>query len=117
MTTSAAQAATFYSEVLEHDEVWSIRDEEGFPSPLNQDGQRSIPFWSRRSRAEIVLKVPAFDGFSITSISLNVWRERWLPGLERDGILVGLNWAGPRASGYDIEPRTVESNLAARDAS
>jgi len=48
-------------------------------------------------------------------IDLVTWRQRWLPGLERDGLLVGLNWSGDRATGYDIEPADVLRALAKRD--
>lgn len=115
MTQSAAQADAFYKEVVDGGEVWSIRDALGIPAPKNQDGQRSMPFWSKQSRVELVSKLPVYNGFEITPIPLIEWRERWLPGLEKDGILVGLNWSGARATGYDIQPDVVEKNLTARD--
>jgi hypothetical protein len=33
--------------------------------------------------------------------------EKWLRGLEKDGLHVGLNWTGPRAAAYDLEPSRV----------
>ena len=30
-----------------------------------------------------------------------------MPGLERDGLLIGVNWTGPRFTGYDVEPEHV----------
>ena len=30
-----------------------------------------------------------------------------LPWLQRDGLLVGVNWAGLRATGYDVAPPQV----------
>jgi hypothetical protein len=48
-------------------------------------------------------------------VNLVEWRRRWLPGLERDGLLVGLNWSGDRPTGFDVEPADVERNLAARE--
>jgi len=41
------------------------------------------------------------------------WIARWLPGLQDDGILVGLNWSGARATGYDVEPGAVLERFAA----
>jgi hypothetical protein len=113
---SAAQAAAFYSEALQGAFVWTVRDVDGFPAPLNADGQRVQPFWSMRSRAErIVQQVEAYAGFTIESIPLEAFRGRWLPGLERDGILVGLNWSGTKATGYDVTAPDVERNLAAAE--
>jgi hypothetical protein len=31
----------------------------------------------------------------------------WLSWLELDGLLVGVNWAGLRASGFDLTPAQV----------
>jgi hypothetical protein len=35
----------------------------------------------------------------VVKISWPDFRDRWRPGLERDGLLVGINWSGPRAHG------------------
>ncbi len=116
VSVSAAQANAFYGEVIEHSTVWGVRDTEGFPAPETPEG-RAMPFWSLQSRAEaIVAKVPAYQGFTVLSLPLDEWRSRWLPGLQRDGIRVGLNWSGGGATGYDLLADEVEANLAAWDA-
>jgi len=100
MTTSAAQAEVFYTEVLDSGEVWTIQDAAGYPAPENSDGRRAMPFWSKRSRAErIVGRVAAYAAFDVTRIPMDEWRARWLPGLQRDGMLLGLNWSGGAATG------------------
>lgn len=74
-----------------------------------------MPFWSLQSRAETIVRtVSAYAEFEVVSIPLDEWRNRWLPGLRRDGIRVGLNWSGARATGYDLEAQDVERNLRAR---
>jgi hypothetical protein len=116
VTASAAQAVAFYTEALAHGQVWGVRDANGFPAPLNGEGVRAMPFWSTKSRAErVVAKVPAFAGFEPVEVPLDQWRADWLTRLERDGFLVGLNWAGDRAQGYDVAPADVLRNLAARE--
>ncbi len=115
VSISAAHADAFYAESMETGEVWAVRDASGFPAPDTADGARAMPFWSKRSRAErVVTTVPAYAGFEVVAIPLDAFRERWLPGLRRDGLLAGLNWSGERASGYDVEPANVEAALAAR---
>lgn len=115
VTTSAAQATAFYAEALASGVVWSVTDSSGFPAPANADGRRAMPFWSAKSRADrVVATVPAYAGFDVVRIPLVEWRDRWLPGLRTDGLLVGLNWSGDAATGYDLEPRDVERNLVAR---
>jgi hypothetical protein len=34
-----------------------------------------------------------------------------LPGLKKDGILIGVNWSGDRAKGYDIESDFVRDAI------
>ena len=112
MGTSAAQAAAFYDEVLRAGSVWTIRDAGGYPAPPGASGERAQPFWSLRSRAErVVQRIPAYAGFEVVEISLDVFHSRWLPGLRGDGLCLGLNWSGPRAAGYDVSPDDVEKWL------
>jgi hypothetical protein len=115
VSISAAQADAFYAESIEAGEVWAVRDGSGFPAPETPDGSRTMPFWSKRSRAErVVTTVAAYAGFEVVPIPLDAFRERWLPGLRGDGLLVGLNWSGKNATGYDLEPASVEASFAAR---
>ena len=81
---------------------------------MNGDGVRAMPFWSLRSRVEKVIEnVPAYAGFTAVEIPLPEWRERWLPRTGNDGLLIGINWSGERATGFDVDPREVEAALAA----
>ena len=71
-----------------------------------------MPFWSSRKRVEtIIANVPAYLGFEPFQIPLDEFLGRWLPGLERDGLKVGVNWSGNRAVGYDVEPGNVRAAL------
>ncbi|HXH80026.1 DUF2750 domain-containing protein [Nocardioides sp.] len=115
MSVAAAHADAFYREVLAGERVYALRDDAGFPAPAEPDGVRTMPFWSKASRAEaIIAHVEAYEGSIVTALSLSEWNGRWLPGLERDGLLVGLNWSGANATGYDISPAEVLANLNGR---
>jgi len=112
MSVAAAQAAAFFAEVKDEAAVWAIKDENGFPAPLNQDGARAMPFWSKESRAlRIIQSVQAYSGFSTHRLTLDEFQTRWLPGLSRDGLLVGLNWSGESATGYDQSADEVLAKL------
>ena len=107
MSVSAAQATAFYREVAESLRLWTIRDADGFPTSGGAQ-----PFWSTLSRANaLVSKVPAYAAFSPVEISWSDFCDRWAPGLERDGITVGVNWTGSRATGYNVEPAGVVANV------
>jgi len=94
--------------------VWTIKDEGGFPAPKTSSGQRAHPFWSSRSRVERIIKnVPAYVGFEPVEISWADFERAWVPGMEKDGLLIGVNWSGPRATGYDIEPTQLRDSVRA----
>lgn len=117
MTTSGAHATAFFEEIVREQAVWSIRDAHGFPAPLGNDGLRSMPFWSLSSRAErIIATVEDYAGFEKVMIPLHDWRSKWLPGLEHEGLRVGLNWSGSRATGYDVEPSAALASLITRQS-
>jgi hypothetical protein len=96
----------------------TIRDASGFPQPMGPNGVRVQPFWSQRSRAERVLtSVDAYSGFEVVELTWPVFEAQWVPGVKRDGVLVGVNWSGPRATGYDVSPADIVKNVeAARNA-
>jgi hypothetical protein len=111
---SASQAAAFYREVAANRSVWTIRDDAGFPAPATAARQRAQPFWSSRQRAErVIASVPAYATFGVVQIPWDDFLARWAPGLKRDGILVGMNWSGERATGYDVDSEAVVKNVEA----
>lgn len=111
----SVHAAAFYKEVAQNGSIWTIRDNAGFPAPLNNDGKRAQPFWSSKSRAENIIRtVPAYSGFELFELELKIFLERWITGLAKDGILVGINWIGGSATGFDVEPEQVLKNILAQ---
>ncbi|MGC3990234.1 MAG: DUF2750 domain-containing protein [Chthoniobacteraceae bacterium] len=109
MSQSASQAAVFYRDVAAGRRVWTVKDDGGFPAPKTSGGERVQPFWSSLSRVERIIKtVPAYAGFRPALASWEEFRDRWIPGLTKDGLKIGVNWSGARATGYDVEPATVQ---------
>ena len=114
MSQSAAQAAAFFRDVTCTGRLWTVRDADGYPAPMNSQGQRSQPFWSTEARVRRIIKtVPAYSTLDPEELDLARWRERWLPSLQQDGLLIGLNWTGPQAKGYDFTPNEVIARLNA----
>lgn len=114
MTVSAAHATAFFREIAKNNAVWTIRDAGGFPAPETVEGRRAMPFWSSLRRAEMIIRnVTAYAAFEPVEITVEVFRTRWLQGLIKDGFLVGVNWSGTSATGYDMEPSAVAARLSA----
>ena len=113
MGQSSALANQFYRDVAKNFKLWTIRDERGFPAPLINKTQRAQPFWSSLARVQTNIKnVPAYSSFCPVELSWTEFRDKWLPGLERDGLLVGVNWSGKYATGYDVDPASVQKAIA-----
>ncbi|MEV4134095.1 hypothetical protein AB0J72_18230 [Dactylosporangium sp. NPDC049742] len=98
MRASGAQAAAFFREVARHRTVWWVRDDQGSPAPLLSTGERAFPYWSSEFRP--------------VSMALETWRTRELPDLAKDNFRIGINWSGPRLTGWDFTPDEVVSRLA-----
>jgi len=112
MSISSIHAHKFYQEVAKMKKVWTIKDNGGFPAPKNSSGTRSQPFWSSKSRVEkIIQNVSAYNSFEPYEIDLDIFIERWLVGLQKDEILIGVKWSGERATGYDIDSKTVKEAI------
>lgn len=114
MSHAGSQAWAFYREVARTRLLWTIRDEGGFPAPKNAQGKRAIPFWSSQSRAERIIKsVPAYSGFTPLELAWDDFRSSWVPNLMADGHLVGVNWSGKKALGFDLEPERLARSVQA----
>lgn len=73
-----------------------------------------MPFWSSENRAtSLIDRSPEYSGFDLFSLDWDTFRDRWVPGLTKDGILVGLNWTGESATGYDLQPSEVQAIVQA----
>ncbi|WKL55843.1 DUF2750 domain-containing protein [Asticcacaulis sp. ZE23SCel15] len=117
MSISSINADAFIVQIIKDGRVWGIRDKDGFPASTNMSGETAMPFWSSNRRAQTIIeKVPAYSGFEPEPIELPEFIDRWLPGLEKDGLYCGLNWTGSRATGYDLTPAQVLARITARQA-
>ena len=114
MSTSVIQLTMFCKEVAQSKIVWAIKDMNGFPAPAGTDGKRAMPFWSSQARTLHLISIASqFAGFEPVPLSWEVFCDRWLPGLEQDGLMVGVNWVGATASGFDMHPAELKRNVEA----
>ncbi|NED84588.1 DUF2750 domain-containing protein [Streptomyces sp. SID11233] len=112
MSQSGAQAAAFFRDVCENGVVWLVRNGEGSPTHLSADGTRSLPFWSTSPRARRAAKIWE-GGLRARSMPLDTWCDLVLPDAARAGLVIGINWSGPRQVGWSFTPKEVLDRLAA----
>jgi hypothetical protein len=114
LTQSASQAWAFYCEVAVAKMLWTVEDDVGYPAPKTAEVRRAQPFWSSQSpAAKVVAEVQAYAAFAPVAIPWDSFCETWEPDLTQDGLLVGVNWGGPIATGFDIEPDELKRSVQA----
>lgn len=111
MSFAARQAARFYEQVIVDGIVYSFSADGNFLIyPVG--GREVVPFWSSRSRLETITKnLPKYRGFQFDETPFQAFYRDVLPGLEAEGLLVGINWSGPRLVGYNVPVADVRRNL------
>ena len=109
---TGAQAHAFYREVARTGDVWSLGDGESMFVVFSESGARVFPLWSSRRRAQrIVDTVPGYANCKVLGSSWSSFLNNWVAILERDGILVGINWAGPNANGFEMPVKMLVSQI------
>lgn len=79
---------------------------------MTQEGRRAMPFWSSKARVERIIRmVTAYSGFEPVEVSWEDFCTEWPPHLRADGLLVGVNWSGKYATGYDVEVDQLLRNV------
>ncbi|MGW1533681.1 DUF2750 domain-containing protein [Streptomyces aureus] len=110
MSVSGAQAAAFFRDVARTRTVWWVRDDEGCPVPVATSGHEAFPYWSTKARAQRAAELWGPD-FRAVSMPLDQWRNAALPDLVEEDLRVGINWSGPRLTGWDFTVSEVVNRL------
>ena len=115
---AARRYDNFLTKVAVWEEVWSLRNDEGWVG-LTCDGQECLPVWPHRDFANSW----ATDDWAdcrAEAIPLDVWMERWLPGMEADGSLIAVFPVDDADGGTVVDPielfDAINSELAALEA-
>lgn len=114
MSQSGSQAAAFFRDVRQSRVVWLVQNDDGSPTHLSADGMRSLPFWSTAARAQRAAQIWG-SGLRVQSMPLDTWCEQVLPDAARDGLVIGINWSGPRLVGWSFTTMEIHNRLAAAD--
>ena len=110
MSVAASQYSKFCSDVAAKKLAFSfLSDTDFLVYPVG--GAEVVPFWSSRSRIERVVKAhPKYSMYRICEFPLeNLFAS--LAQLESEGILVGVNWSGPRLTGYNVAVADLRAAL------
>jgi len=104
----------FLSKVVETGKVWGLCNRRGewvFAWSDKHPGnpRQVLPFWSSKSGADRCAK-EEWNSYRPKPIPLNDFLERWLPGMEGEKVLAGINW-NSKLIGFEAEPGELQQHL------
>jgi hypothetical protein len=97
----------FIARVRQGGQVWGLRSEGGWAYCESSEYEETdvLVFWSDRASAEKHSK-GEWAGHAAEAIALEEFVEKWLPGMDEDGVLIGPDWdlnlAGPEVEPSDL---------------
>ena len=75
--------------VADWEEVWSLREPNGWALSRGASGEVAAPFWPHPDYAQRCA-AGEWAGCEPQTIALDAFFERWLPGLARDGRVAAV---------------------------
>lgn len=80
----------FIKKVADFEEVWGLYNK-GWATTIDSNGQILIPFWPKKEFAE-ACALDDWKSYVATSIELDDFINKWLPGMKEDDILPSIFW-------------------------
>jgi hypothetical protein len=101
----------FVSRVRSSETLWGLRHKEGWAiCPSNERDCDLYVFWSEEAYARQHCK-DEWSGYEPASITLQSFLDNWIPGMEGDGFLVGVQFNSDLA-GLEVEPSKLALDLS-----
>lgn len=99
----------FIGRVSDWQLVWGLRNEGGWVTASDSNGNSVAPFWPHPDYA-IACAVGEWAGNSPASIDVHHFLSRWLPGMEKDGMLAAV-FPTPTMQGIVVSPRQLQRDI------
>jgi len=106
---AAERYSHFVRQVADWQEVWSLRSSDGWVLLGDSEGHEYFPVWPHARYAE-AFATDGFAGAQPTSIPLDDWLARCLPGLVSDGFSVAVFPVTP-CRGVTVGPEQLRADL------
>jgi hypothetical protein len=89
--------------------VWSLWQQDGWALAGDDQGHELVPVWPHEKFAGLCSR-DVWAGYLPKPVDLDIWIERWIPGMERDSRLVAV-FPTPEDRGVIVEPAKVADDL------
>ena len=111
--SSLAPPATyehFLKRIADWQELWAVKGPGGFVGMGDDDGNQGIPFWPHPRYAERHIQGD-WSNCTAVRISVEDFMDKWLTGMERDGVKV-VAFPTPDMKGVVVEPARMRADLS-----
>lgn len=99
----------FLKKVADWEELWSLRNQDGWVLAADPDGHEVVPVWPHERFAQACIEGNWKD-CKPSAIRLSEWMERWIPGMARDSRQVAV-FQTPQDKGIVIHPDRLNDDL------
>ena len=89
--------------------LWSLKGAGGWALAGSANREELMPIWPDESFAH-VCRSGEWEGHSPESISLDVFLERWVPGLQRDARFIAV-FPRPDNKGAEVSPARFAADI------
>lgn len=100
----------FVRRVADREELWTLRNDEGFVLYADDDRRELVPVWPDRRFAETCAG-SSWDDCEPFKIDLDRWLAAWTPGLETEGRAVAV-FPLPSDQGVVVAPDKLANDLS-----
>lgn len=111
-----ANRKRFITRVRETRQVWGLRSKDGWAFCPSNDFEETdvLLFWSDEAYAKRHV-TSGWADYVATPIELDAFIDRWLRGMQKDGLLAGVNFNADLA-GLEVEPVELARELLGEPA-
>ena len=99
----------FIKRVADWQEVWGLRDDEGWVAVGDDEGRSCFPVWPHPRYAE-ALATGDWSIYRAAAIPLGEWLDDWLPGMEEDDVHVAV-FPTPSLQGVVVSCAELRAHL------
>ena len=99
----------FVSKVADWQQMWGVKNKEGWLVPIAPEGFEYFPLWPHPDYAQKIADAN-FPGHEATEISLEELFERWLPVFEEDSVKLAI-FPNKEWTFWCMEPQELKEEL------
>lgn len=101
----------FIKRVADWGKIWSLRNDDGWVSGKDEEGNEFFPVWPHPQFA-LLCATENWSDCKAEAIDLSVWLQRWIPGLNSDRRKIAV-FPKPSNKGIIVSTNQLKGDLDA----